>query len=93
VDRLLGGKGIPNDSEAGRKPFALLMEKRREVMMARRLRQETTLKLKGIAQRLQVGSWTYVSKLLNAKPEPPASTLNLLLERPAGSSGPARAGS
>jgi len=54
VDRLLGEKGIPNDREAGRKPFALLMEKRREVMMARRVRQETPLNLKGIAQRLQM---------------------------------------
>lgn len=29
VDRLLGEKGIPRDSEAGRKQFALLMERRR----------------------------------------------------------------
>ena len=145
VDRLLGEKGIPKDSEAGRKQFALLTEKRRaeesaadyeqlrrdwvlgsdefrrellaaaqervgpnhygaerretgvqkaerivneelqrlgwpeeglrvqpkghsaKVRMARRLRQETTMSLKWIAQRLQMGSWTYVSNLLHEK--------------------------
>jgi hypothetical protein len=41
------------------------------VMMARRLRQETTMSLKWIAQRLQMGTWTYVSNLLNEKPESP----------------------
>ncbi len=151
ADRLLGEKGIPNDSEAGRKQFALLMEKRRaeegaadyeelrrdwvlgseefrrellaamegqvgahhygaerqetgeqkaerivreelqrlgwpedelqgrpkghsgKVLMARRLRQETTMSLKWIAQRLQMGTWTYVSNLLSEKPESPAA--------------------
>jgi REP element-mobilizing transposase RayT len=34
---------------------------RAKVMLARRLRQETTMSLKWIAQRLQMGSWTYVS--------------------------------
>jgi len=146
VDRLLGEKGIPKDSEAGRKQFALLTEKRRaeesaadyeqlrrdwvlgsdefrrellaaaqervgpnhygaerretgvqkaerivneelqrlgwpeeglrvqpkghsaKVRMARRLRQETTMSLKWIAQRLQMGSWTYVSNLLHERP-------------------------
>jgi len=145
VDRLLGEKGIPKDSESGRKQFALQMERRRseesasdyeeirrgwflgseefrqellaaagervgpshygsdrhetgvqkadrivkeeterlgwhenelqtrrkgdkdKVMLARRLRQETTMSLKWIAQRLQMGSWTYVSNLLNQK--------------------------
>ena len=43
------------------------------VMMARRRRQETTMSLKGIAQRLQMGTWTYVSNLLNEKPESPAA--------------------
>jgi putative transposase len=38
-----------------------------KVMLARRLRQETTMSLKWIAQRLQMGSWTYVSNLLNGK--------------------------
>ena len=38
---------------------------RAKVMLARRLRQETTMSLKWIAQRLQMGSWTYVSNLLN----------------------------
>ena len=34
------------------------------VLLARRLRQETTMSLKWIAERLQMGSWTYVSNLL-----------------------------
>ncbi len=146
VDRLLGEKGIPQDSEAGRRQFGLLMERRRaeesgadyeairrdwvlgseafrqelvaaaverfgpshygaqrqetglqkaerivkeelerlgwaedelggrrkghraKVMLARRLRQETTMSLKWIAQRLQMGSWTYVSNLSNEPP-------------------------
>jgi hypothetical protein len=37
-------------------------------MRARRLRQETTMSLKWIAQRLHMGSWTYVSNLLNEQP-------------------------
>ena len=37
---------------------------RATVMLARRLRRETTMSLKWIAQRLQMGSWTYVSSLL-----------------------------
>ena len=32
---------------------------RAKVLLARRLRQETTMSLKWIAQRLQMGSWTY----------------------------------
>ena len=36
-----------------------------KVRLARRLRQETTMSLKWIAQRLNMGSWTYVSNLLN----------------------------
>jgi REP element-mobilizing transposase RayT len=147
VDRLLGEKGIPKDSEAGRRQFAALTEKRRaeesaadyeqlrrdwvlgseefrrellaaavervgpnhygaerqetgeqkaqrivsqellrlgwsedglrgrakghpgKVVIARRLRQETTMSLKWIAQRLEMGSWTYVSNLLNERAE------------------------
>jgi hypothetical protein len=42
---------------------------RAKVMLARRLRQETTMSLKWIAQRLQMGSWTYVSNLLNEPPQ------------------------
>ena len=42
---------------------------RAKVRLARRLRQETTLSLKWIAQRLQMGSWTYVSNLLNEPPQ------------------------
>jgi len=147
VDRLLGEKGIPKDSEAGRREFGLLMERRRaeesaadyegirrdwmlgseafrqellaavservgpshygaarqetavqkaervvkeemerlswdedalrghpkghgaKVRLARRLRQETSMSLKWIAQRLHMGSWTYVSNLLNEPPQ------------------------
>lgn len=38
-----------------------------KVVAARRLRQETTMSLKWIAQRLSMGSWTYVSNLLKEK--------------------------
>lgn len=146
VDRLLGERGIPKDSPAGRKELGRQMEQRRQaedgsdyrsirrgwclggeafrqellaaaaervganhygsdrqesgeqkaqrivleemqrlgweeadlhrrrkgdkgkVMTARRLRQETTMSLKWIAQRLHMGTWTYVSNLLNEKP-------------------------
>jgi hypothetical protein len=37
----------------------------RKVAIARRLRQETTMSLKWIAQRLDMGSWTCVSNLLH----------------------------
>ncbi len=147
VDRLLGEKGIPKDSEAGRRQFASLMERRRgeesgadyeeiwrdwvlgsaafrqellaavvervgpshygaqrqetgrqkaerivleeieclgwdedqlrarrkghraKVLLARRLRQETTMSLKWIAERLHLGSWTCVSNLLTEQPQ------------------------
>jgi len=36
-----------------------------KVAMARRLRQESTMSLKWIAERLQMGSWTYVSNLVS----------------------------
>jgi len=152
VERLLGEKGIPNDTEAGRAQFAREMERRRteesaagyeqirgswflgseefrqellaaasqrvglnnygaerretsaakaeriideelrrlgwseeelprrrkgdagKVAVARRLRQETTLSLSWIARRLKMGSWSYVSNLLNgtAQPRPTA---------------------
>ena len=146
VDRLLGEKGIPKDSEAGRREFGLQMERRRaeesganyeairgdwmvgseafrqellaaavervgpshygaerqetglqkaervvqeelerlgweeaelrarrkghraKGLLARRLREEKTMSLKWIAQRLHMGSWTYVSNLLNEHP-------------------------
>jgi hypothetical protein len=42
---------------------------RSKVKLARRLRQETTMSLKWIAARLQMGSWTYVSNLLNEPSE------------------------
>ena len=145
VDRLLGEKGIPKDSAAGRAEFARQMERRRQeeqdadyhsirrgwclgseefrkellasaadqvganhygadrqesgeqkakrivvemldrlgwterdlqrrrkgdkgkVRTARRLRQEKAMSLKWIAERLKMGSWTYVSNLVNKK--------------------------
>ncbi|MEO8426332.1 MAG: transposase [Verrucomicrobiota bacterium] len=145
VDRLLGERGIPRDTPAGRREFAAQMERRRveeetadyrllrrgwclgseefrkeliaaaaervgpshysahrhetqqdkaerivreelkragwkekdlpeqrkgdeaKIAVARRLRQETTMTLQWIAKRLEMGSWTYVSNLLNAK--------------------------
>jgi hypothetical protein len=38
-----------------------------KVQLARRLRAETTMSLRWIADRLQMGSWTYVSNLLREK--------------------------
>ena len=38
-----------------------------KVELARRLRQETTMTLRWIANRLEMGSWTYVFNLLNPK--------------------------
>ena len=38
-----------------------------KVMLARRLRRETTMSLKRIARRLHMGSWTYVSNLLHER--------------------------
>jgi hypothetical protein len=38
-----------------------------KVVSARRLRQKTTMNLKWIARRLHMGSWTYVSNLLDEK--------------------------
>ena len=42
---------------------------RSKVMLARRLRQETTMSLKCIPERLQMGTWTCVSNLLNKPAE------------------------
>ena len=39
-----------------------------KVRVARRLRQETTMTLAWIAERLQMGVWTHVSNLLGRKP-------------------------
>jgi putative transposase len=162
VDRLLGEKGIPKDSEAGRQTFAFLMERRRaeestadyekirgawslgseqfrqellaaaseriglshygstryetgvqkaeriiteelqgwgwreenllstrkgdqrKVRLARRLRGQTTMTLKWIAHRLEMGSWTYVSNLLRAPPpQPQQQQLPLCIPEPA----------
>jgi len=38
-----------------------------QVSLARRLRAETTMTLAWIADRLKMGSWSYVSNLLNDK--------------------------
>ena len=38
-----------------------------KVKLARRLRAETTMTLRWIADRLRMGSWTYVSNLLREK--------------------------
>jgi len=48
------------------------LERRRKgdkakVVVAHRLRRETTMTLGRIAERLHMGSWTYVSNLLNGK--------------------------
>ena len=51
---------------------------RSKVMRARRLRQETTMNLKWIAARLQRGTWTYVSNLLNEPPETQPQAQELL---------------
>ena len=48
---------------------------RPKVAAAWRLRHETTLSLKWIAERLQMGSWTYVSNLLSAERNHPRSKL------------------
>ena len=40
---------------------------RGKVKLARQLRAETTMTLRWIANRLQMGSWTHVSKLLREK--------------------------
>jgi len=37
-----------------------------KIALAQRLRKETTMSLKWIALRLQMGSWSYVSNLLAA---------------------------
>jgi len=50
-------KGLPLQDKADRSKVAL----------ARRLRQETTMSLKCIARRLEMGSWTYVADLLHEK--------------------------
>ena len=52
-----------------------------KVAVARRLRQETTMSLKWIAQRLQMGSWTYVSNLLSRRPDDQAAQEVLPLSR------------
>ena len=49
-------------------------------LMCNRLGQETTMSLKWIARRLDMGSWTYVSNLLrDAQPRTPAASHQQLL--------------
>ncbi len=43
-----------------------------KVQLARRLRRETTMGLKWIAEQLGVGSWKYLSNLLEQKAPNPA---------------------
>jgi REP element-mobilizing transposase RayT len=50
-------RGLPNQPKGAKKKVAI----------ARRLRKETTMTLKWIANRLEMGTWTYVSNLVNAK--------------------------
>ena len=50
------------ESELGLRPKA----DKAKIALALRLRKETTMSLKWIALRLQMGSWTYVSNLLGA---------------------------
>jgi hypothetical protein len=42
-----------------------------KVRVAQRLRRETTMTLAWTAQRLEMGSWTYVSNLLNQRNRAP----------------------
>src|SRR5207245_3625850 len=49
-----------------------------KIQLARLFRKEGTMSLKWIAQRLQIVSWTYVSNLLNAKPNTPYVNQDLL---------------
>jgi hypothetical protein len=58
--------------------FRSLLRGWAKVLLARRFCQETTMSLKWIAQRLQMGSWTYVSNLLNEPPETRAQSLEVL---------------
>ena len=46
----------------------------RKVALARRLRRETTMTLKWIAQHLHMGGWTYVSNLVNGELQPGAES-------------------
>jgi hypothetical protein len=54
----------------------------RKVRIARRLKEETTMSLKWIAERLQMGSWTCVSNLLQGRPAgvPPGQQQLLLCQ-------------
>ena len=60
VDRLLGERGIPKDSAAGREEFGRQMERRRQ--------EEESADYRWIQRGWRLGGWTYVSNLLNGKP-------------------------
>ena len=63
--KMLGGQEA--DLEQHRKGY------RRKVKIARRLRQETTMTLKWIADRLKMGTWTHVSnRLYHLKTQDPS---------------------
>ncbi len=49
-----------------------------KVQLARQPREQTNLSLRWIANRLHVGSWTYLSNLLGAPTKAPASCRNPL---------------
>src|SRR6266567_3475 len=62
-------EGLLQEELKGRSWTEVTLEERRKgdpqkVMMAGRLCQETTMTLKWIAQRLRMGTWTYVSNCL-----------------------------
>jgi hypothetical protein len=65
---MCGGKNSPSP-DLCRFDFQLLLEQhpkgdRRKVKIARRLRQETTMTLKWIADRLKMGTWTHATNRL-----------------------------
>src|SRR5208283_1897859 len=60
-----GGNGSLGLGQGGFAPREQRDE--RKVGIAMRLRKETTMSLKWIAEQLEMGSWTYVSELLVAK--------------------------
>ena len=74
VDRVLGEFGIPGDTRAGRRRFEQVLPGKAgvKVELARRLRRETTMSLKWIAQQLGIGSWKYLSNLLGQRAADPA---------------------
>jgi len=77
-----GGEGRNGAAGLGWAEDALLARRKghgAKVRLARRLRQETTMSLKWIAQRLHMSSWTYVSNLLNEPPKTHPEAQDVLL--------------